>query len=261
MVRLRLISLLALVGWFGLLCAEGPKYRLIWEEHFKGKEINNTYWSKIPRGGAEWQVHMSAHESLYDVSHGKLTLKGVANNGNYPDDPKEYLTGGIYTKGKVSVGFGKVEVRAKLEGAQSAWPAIWMLPEGGTWPKDGEIDIMERLHKNPFIHQTVHSDYTEVVKEIKNPPYGTTTPFKTDKYNVFAVEILPDSLVFSVNGTTTFTYPKLKPEIEGQYPFGTPYYILIDMQIGASWMEKPNPEDFPIEMKVDWVKFYELEQE
>lgn len=260
-MKQRIFLSLMLLCCVAQLSANRPKYRLIWKEQFKGKHLNEKYWSKIPRGGSEWQVHMSSHPSLYKISGGKLTLRGVANNSICPEDPKAFLTGGVYTQDKMTVGFGKVEVRAKLEGAQSAWPAIWMLPQGGSWPKDGEIDIMERLHKNQFIHQTVHSDYTEIAKEIKNPPYGTTTPFKVDKYNVFAVEILPDSLVFSVNGTPTFTYPKIKPEIEGQYPFGTPYYILIDMQIGASWMEKPNPEDFPIEMKIDWVKFYSLEHE
>ena len=32
-----------------------------------------------------------------------------------------------------------------------------------------------------------------------------------------------------------------------------------DMQIGATWMEAPDPNDYPIKMTVDWVKVYELE--
>ena len=42
--------------------------------------------------------------------------------------------------------------------------------------------------------------------------------------------------------------------------FGTPYFLLIDMQIGATWMEAPDPNDYPIKMTVDWVKVYELEK-
>ena len=42
--------------------------------------------------------------------------------------------------------------------------------------------------------------------------------------------------------------------------FGTPYFLLIDMQIGATWMEAPAPNDYPIKMTVDWVKVYELEK-
>lgn len=250
------LTLLALIA--GQTTAKGPKYKLIWKENFKGNTINEKYWSKIPRGGAEWQAHLSPHPSLYEVTKGNLVLHGVQNKGIVPNDTADYLTAGIYTKDKFTVGYGKVEVKAKLEGAQSAWPAIWMLPQGGKWPEDGEIDLMERLHKHDYIHQTVHSNYTEVEKEIKNPPYGATPKCNPDEFNVYGVEILPDSLVFSINGKPTFTYPRNgKP---GQYPFGTPYYLIIDMQIGATWMDEPDPKDYPIKMLVDWVKVYELKQ-
>ena len=42
---------------------------------------------------------------------------------------------------------------------------------------------------------------------------------------------------------------------------GPPYFLLIDMQIGATWMEAPDPNDYPIKMTVDWVKVYELEKQ
>ena len=253
--------LLCLAMLFGMLCqaeAKAPKYKLIWKEDFNGNRINEKYWSKIPRGGSEWSVHLSDHPSLYELKKGKLMLHGVQNNGILPNDTADYLTAGIYTKDKFTVGYGKVEVRTKLEGAQSAWPAIWMLPQGGRWPEDGEVDLMERLHKHDYIHQTVHSNYTEVEKETKNPPYGATPKCNPEAFNVYAVEILPDSLVFSINGKPTFSYPNIHKE--GQYPFGTPYFLLIDMQIGATWMEAPDPKDYPIKMTVDWVKVYELEQ-
>ncbi|MEE1214973.1 MAG: glycoside hydrolase family 16 protein, partial [Bacteroidaceae bacterium] len=147
--------LLCLSMLFGMLCqaeAKAPKYKLIWKEDFNGNRINEKYWSKIPRGGSEWSVHLSDHPSLYEVKKGKLMLHGVQNNGILPNDTADYLTAGIYTKDKFTVGYGKVEVRTKLEGAQSAWPAIWMLPQGGRWPEDGEVDLMERLHKHDYIH-------------------------------------------------------------------------------------------------------------
>ncbi|KAF9234329.1 glycoside hydrolase family 16 protein [Melanogaster broomeanus] len=64
------------------------------------------------------------------------------------------MSGRINTRGKKSIGYGKVEVRAKLPQGDWLWPAIWMMPEGnsssssgagvyGGWPVSGEIDIME----------------------------------------------------------------------------------------------------------------------
>ena len=42
-------------------------------------------------------------------------------------DTVPYLTGGVNTKGKFAYQYGKVEIKAKLENAKGAWPAMWML--------------------------------------------------------------------------------------------------------------------------------------
>ena len=41
--------------------------------------------------------------------------------------------------------YGYFEVRAKLPSEAGAWPAIWLLGDGGrqTWPNEGEIDLVE----------------------------------------------------------------------------------------------------------------------
>lgn len=52
----------------------------------------------------------------------------------------------INTKGKASIKYGKVEVRAKMPKGDWLWPAIWMMPVDdvyGVWPQSGEIDITE----------------------------------------------------------------------------------------------------------------------
>lgn len=236
---------------------EKDGYRMIWKEDFKGRSIDNDKWSKITRGKSDWNRYMSSHESLYEIKKGKLILHGVVNNGIEPNDTARFLTGGIFTKGKFTMRQGKVEVRAKLEAALGAWPAIWMLPEKGKWPNAGEIDILERLNHDDFVYQTVHTYYTHILNEKKNPPHTAKAKINPDGYNVYGVEILPDKIVFSVNGKVTHTYPKIDTDKEGQFPFGTPYYILIDMQIEGAWVGKANIEELPVKMMIDWVKVYE----
>ena len=78
--------------------------------------------------------------------------------------------------------YGKIEIRAKLESAQGAWPAIWMLAEQkkyGDYPRNGEIDIMEHLNYDTIIYQTTHSYYTLELKQKKNQPFYTTVPCDT----------------------------------------------------------------------------------
>lgn len=239
--------------------ARGTKFKLIWKENFKGTTFDAKRWSKIPRGLSDWNRHMSACEKLYEVKNGCLTLRGVVNDRVDEKDTARYLTGGLYTKDKFTIEYGKVEIRAKLQAAQGAWPAIWMLPNNGRWPDGGEIDIMERLNHDSIAYQTVHSYYTYILKE-KNPKHSGIGRIRPDDYNVYAVEIYPDSLVFFINRQKTFSYPRVKTDKKGQYPFGIPYYLLIDMQIEGNWVGKAKPDELPVEMKIDWVKFYELKK-
>lgn len=109
-------------------------------------------------------------------------------------------------------------------------------------------------------YQTVHTHYTHTLKQDMNPPHSATGKIDTNGYNVYAVEILPDELIFSINGEKTFSYPRIHTDKEGQYPFGAPYYLLIDMQIEGSWVGKVDPSQLPVKMEIDWVKMYKLKK-
>ena len=66
-----------------------------------------------------------------------------------------------------------------------------------------------------------------------------------------------DSVVFNVNGLRTFHYPRIETDLDGQFPFDRPFYLLLDMQLGGSWVGEVNPDDLPVEMYIDWFRFYE----
>ena len=76
---------------------------------------------------------MSDFDSCYAMRNGNLVLRGMVNY-SVPNDTAPYITGGIYTKDKVSFTNGRLEIRAKLPDAQGAWPAIWLLPTDAPWP-------------------------------------------------------------------------------------------------------------------------------
>jgi len=229
---------------------------LVWEDDFdRDGVIDENVWSMFPRGLSQHQPYMSDYEALYDVKNGNLILRGMVNPG-LPGDTVPYLTGGIYSKDKKGFYHGKLEIRAKLGNARGAWPAFWLLPfDNSPWPYGGEIDIMERLNSDAFVYHTVHSYYTYNLKQT-NPKNGTTAPIRNNEYNVYGIELYPDSLVFSINGERTFIYPRIETDLEGQFPFDRPYYLLLDMQLGGSWVGPINPNDLPVEMYIDWVRFY-----
>jgi len=236
-------------------CSQSPgEWKLVWEDDFIADKFDETVWTKIPRGRSDWNNYMSSYNHLYAVQDGKLILRGIVNDV-LPNDTAPFLTGGVYTKDKYTFEHGRVEIKARLFGARGAWPAIWMLPQNQGWPDGGEIDVMERLNSDDIAYQTVHSHYTYTLG-IKEPPTGSTGKINPDDYNVYAVELYPDSLSFYINDTHTLTYPRIETDKEGQYPFNQPFYLLIDMQLGGSWVGSVNPSDLPVEMWIDWVRYY-----
>ncbi|MEE1944914.1 glycoside hydrolase family 16 protein [Pedobacter sp. KR3-3] len=235
------------------------EWKLVWFDDFNATSLDTTKWTKIPANTADWGKHMSSNPLCYELKDGQLLLKGIKN----PDtltDKRPFLTGGIYSKGKFAFQYGKIEIRAKLGCAQGAWPAMWMLAERnkyGKYPRNGEIDIMEHLNFDKIIYQTTHSYYTLELKQKDKPPHSGTTKLDPNQFNIFGLQWYPDKLIFTLNGKETFRYPRISGVDPSQWPYDQPFYILIDQQLGGSWVGKVNPNNLPVQMEVDWVKVYQ----
>lgn len=243
--------------------SETSPWKLIFKDNFNKNKLNHKVWKRTTRNLAEWGNTQSDDPRCLDFRNGCLILRGIKND-DLQKDTSQYLTGGIVSEGlKAFPSPGRYEIRARLHKARGAWPALWLLPFDGSkyhWPYGGEIDIMERLNEDSIIYQTIHSNYTQNLHR-NDPPHGTTTPFNPDDFNVFGVSIYPDSIVHTINGKSTFCYPRIpEEEKNGQWPFLIPQHLLLDMQLGASWLEKVHPEDLPVEMEIDWVKVYKLKE-
>ena len=238
------------------------KYKLAWKEEFKGTTYDPDSWEKIPRSVGEWARYMSNHPSLYEVRKGRLRLYAVVNNVE-PADTALFLTGGLRTRNKHTVKYGKISIRAKIIGAQGTWPAIWTMPNDyAKWkyPTRAEIDILEYLHMADHVYQTLHSQYTDEINPPNQQQRQAKVPIRKNRYNTYTVEIQPHVLIFSVNGVETLRYNKLPEEGIAQYPYGIESYLMVDMQVGGRWARDIDPDTFPAYMDVDWVKFYDYEE-
>lgn len=241
-------------------CTSVPRWELVWEDDFSGPALDTAVWSRIPRGRSDWQNTLSDDDRCYALRDGCLVLRGIVNP-NPTADTSAYLTGGVWTRGKHAFERGRVEIRARFQSARGAWPAIWMLPFDAAahpYPHGGEIDIMEHLNLDSLVYQTVHSHYTLHLGGADEPPHFTTAPIDPGAFNVYGVEFCTDSLVFSVNGRRTFAYPRIETPKPGQYPFNIGYELLLDMQLGGSWVGPVDASELPVELEIDWVRHYRL---
>lgn len=237
---------------------EAARWKLVWQEDFNTAQLDTTVWTRVPQGKAQWRDQMTDKDDrCYAMQDGKLQLWGIRNNDNLSDQ-RPYLTGGVYSKEKFAFQYGRIVVRAKLEPAQGAWPAIWLLPQGGaTWPKHGEMDIMEHLNYDGAVYQTIHSNYTQHQGQKENPPHFGKANIIAGQFNTYAVEWYPDRLVFLVNDAITFTYPKVANAGADQWPFDRPFYIILSQQLGGDWVGEVALDQLPVKMEIDWVKVYQ----
>ena len=229
----------------------------------------------------------SSHNDCGQEYHDERT-----DNVNYTVDCP-FLSGGVHSRhhswaGNVSVeGFlqkhGRFEVRARLPGGPGAWPAIWMLPQGGLWPDNGEIDIMEAwAHKPGKVYGTYHDgvDAQEIKTKVEfehrarsrfYPQSGRNDTFEDD-FHVYAVEWDENELRFYVDKWYVGTFYNGQNGESGDTDFVMTLptlanYIILNYTIKAdigSWDDnfpinyRPDLDDFqPREMLIDYVRVYE----
>ena len=241
-------------------CSRKGTWQLAWQDDFENGRMDTTVWSRIWRGTADWDNTQDPRDPrLVTFRDGCIVLRGIINDHRDKDDVP-HLTGGIWSRDRHPFTCGskgaRFLVRARLQSAQGAWPAVWLMPfDNGPWPTGGEIDIMERLSFDNIIHQTVHTPFTQKNGGIK---HSQTTSLDPSVFNEYGVDIFPDSIVFHINGTPTYTYhrdPSL-PDSLIQFPFFRDQHFRIDQQLGGGWVGKVKDEDLPVEMEVDWVRHY-----
>ena len=236
-------------------------YQLVWQEDFNGRKLDTTHWTIIERGPSAWQKYMSSNSSLYELRNGRMRLYARRNKNIEPNDTAPYLTGGICTQHKLTFTYGKIEVRARIKGAEGCWPAIWLKsddPKLWGYPERAEIDIMEYASHKEYVTQTVHSNYTDVLKHTDNPQMTSWPKPEVGLWNVYGVEIRPDRVLLTVNGEVTLNYPRIATNEVGQFPYGVESFLLIDMQVGNQWLTNIVASEYPAWMDIDWVKVYKM---
>lgn len=253
---------------------DSTRWELVWEDQFDKRTLDTTRWTRIglftsPQWKTpveKWQENTgcfryitATDERVVRFDKDNMLLRGIVNTDTLSGDPRPYLTGGIYSWGKFAFQYGRIEIRAKLDPAYGAWPALWMMSEKEIYPDqhNGEMDIMERLNHDDFAYQTTHNHWTITLKQ-ETPKKYNTGKIDPDGYNVFSVSWYPNKLVYAINGMETITYPKIPGAGTFQWPFDQPFYLILDQQMEGSWPGKiTHPEELPIAMTIDWVRLYQ----
>lgn len=237
--------------------AQQTKRKLLWEENFSKKNINEKFWNfetgdgcpdLCGYGNNERQIYTKTNHEIKD---GNLIIEARKEGTKYTSTK-------ITTKGKKQFLYGRIEARAKLPVGHGLWPAFWMLGaniDEVKWPKTGEIDILEYIGRDPhMVYTTLHTQdsHGNTINTKR-----TEFPNIEEGYHVYAIEWSKEKIEFFVDSTLVYTFnPEVKDE--NTWPFNKPFYIIINLAIGGNF-GGPDVDDtvLPQKFYVDYVRVYQ----
>ena len=258
----------AAVASFSLSAQNMAGYELKFEDNFDGKKLDESKWNyELHEPGwvnNELQAYIKSDKNVY-LKGGNLIiqpLKEETKNGN------KFTSGRINTQHKFDFKYGLAEARLKVSRGKGFLPAFWMMPTDeskyGSWPKCGEIDIMEVLgDKVNKTYATLHfgEPHTMAQKEylLKKGNYA-------DEFHTFACEWEPGLIKFYVDGVEMakfddwFTKKLYDDEESYPAPYNQPFYLILNVAVGGNWPGYPDGTTkfgANAQMVVDYVRVYQ----
>ncbi len=254
-----------------------PSWELVWADEFDVEGLPDkkkwTYEYGFVRNN-EAQYYTRARKENARVEDGKLIIEcrkeRYLNAGHKPGSENwrqkgkfaDYTSASLTTQGIFSLTYGRVEMRAKLPRGRGVWPAFWTLGVNITdisWPRSGEIDIMEFVGKEPnvvhanahFARDGKHASQTGRLKTQELPQ--ALDP--CDDFHIYAVEWFEDRLDFYFDDVKYHTL-NLDALASDDDAFRKPHYVLLNFAIGGDWGGEIDDSALPQQFVVDYVRVY-----
>ncbi len=271
--------------------------QLIWSEEFNGASLNTGTWTPTDGNGcsinlcgfgnAELEYYSPNNLSIADVPFEPGTRALAIRAQRQTVGSNLFTSGKIDTRGKVQVQYGMIEVRmATPNVATGLWPAAWLLGTSAqTWPRNGEIDIMEMGHKassrtaagSPGANNYVGSNvitWQQAACVPGNESCAASTAWQTKSWYVAPTSLanrfvtyrlywLDNEMRFSVvdNGVERNMYDAPLPV--NSTALQAPFYFLLNLAVGGNFTDAATADQvtapLPATMYVDYVRVYQLD--
>ena len=232
----------------------------VWADEFDGTSLNEKFWNyelgnNNGWGNNELQSYKKENTSVKD---GYLIIEAKSENTG----GQSYTSSRLTTQNKFNFKYGRVDIRAALPKGQGIWPALWMLGKNipqVSWPKCGEIDIMEMIGGNATgrdntVYGTVHWDNNGQYAQ-----YGGNTRLASGIFNgefhVFSIVWDDKKIVWYLDDKQ---YHVIDTTPAGLSEFQEEYFLLVNLAVGGNWPGRPDGTTvLPQYLVVDYIRVFQ----
>ena len=271
---LRSIFPIVFLGVFLISCSEKPTvdtssdFKLVWSDEFDKDGLPDpSKWSYdfgngCPHlcgwGNREVQFYTKENPRNSRIENGVLIIEAHKEK----IEKSQYSSARLVTKGKGDFKYGRFDIRAKLPSGRGSWPAIWMLPtnksEYGSWPKCGEIDIMEHVG---FVQDSVYGTvHTEAFNHKIHTQKGEAgfVPNAESVFHTYSIVWDENKIEWLVDDQKYFEFLNEKKSYK-EWPFDQKFHLIMNIAIGGFWggQRGIDTEIWPQRMEIDFVRVFQ----
>lgn len=272
--------------------------QLLWSEEFNGTALDTTRWTATDGNGcqinlcgygnAELEYYSPNNLSIVNVPFESGTRALAIRAQSQTVGSNVFTSGKLDSHGKVQVQYGMIEMRIATPNVGTGlWPAAWMLgvsPQ--TWPRNGEIDIMEMGQKaagraaaggapgpNNFVGSNVIT-WQQAACVTGNESCAASTAWQTknwyvpttslaNRFVLYRLYWTESEMRFTVvdNGVEHNLYDNVLPV--NSTALQAPFYLLMNLAVGGNFTDAAAANQvtapLPATMYVDYVRVYQLD--
>lgn len=271
--------------------------QLLWSEEFNDTSVNSSVWTAADGNGcqinlcgygnAELQYYSPNNASIVNVPFESGTRALAIQARSQAVGSNVFTSARLDTRGKVQVQYGMIEIRMSTPPLGTGlWPAAWMLGVSAqTWPRNGEIDIMEMGHKasvraasgapspDHFVGSNVIT-WQQAACVPGNESCAASTAWQTKNWVVPQASLANRFVTYRLywtesemrftlvdNGVERNMYDAPLPV--NSSALQAPFYLLLNMAVGGNFTDAATPgqvtSPLPGTMYVDYVRVYRLD--
>ena len=170
-----------------------------------------------------------------------------------------YTSASLITRGLHAWQYARFEMRAPIDTRDGLWPAFWTLGTSGSWPRNGEVDIME-YYRGMLLANVAwgSADSGRATWDTTRTPVTSLGDGWTNQFHVWRMDWDERSIRLSVDDRVlneTDVATTVNPD--GTNPLRQPHYIIVNLAIGGTSGGDPSATTFPARLEVDYVRVYQ----